>query len=145
MIDTIRTYSVQADILAARYEAIPATAVHAPMIEYIPRGSGLLALDVGAGSGRDSAWLASAAEPAGEMRAEAQRDARASAVSGTCLSQNCDPSQTGRHPNHEPAGGPVATRPTNVASSVGGNRSVRTQSRIGSAPMCGDSRPARQV
>lgn len=49
------------------------------LLEYIRRDYNLIALDVGAGSGRDAAWLASlgyevvAAEPAAGMRIEAQR------------------------------------------------------------------------
>jgi SAM-dependent methyltransferase len=54
-------------------------AVHAALLEFIPSGDDLVALDVGAGSGRDAAWLASlgyevvAAEPAAGMRLEAQK------------------------------------------------------------------------
>jgi len=79
MTDTISVYDLQSADLAARYESVPAEAVHASLADYIPRGSGLLSLDVGAGSGRDAAWLSSfghdvvAVEPAAGMRAEAQR------------------------------------------------------------------------
>ena len=53
--------------------------VQAGLLEFVPRGRDLLALDVGAGSGRDAAWLASlgyevvAAEPAAGMRREASK------------------------------------------------------------------------
>jgi SAM-dependent methyltransferase len=53
--------------------------VHAALREFIPRGGDLIALDVGAGSGRDAAWLATlgyevvAAEPAAGMRLGALR------------------------------------------------------------------------
>jgi SAM-dependent methyltransferase len=79
MSDTIRAYDIEAGTLAARYESVSAEAVHAALLEFIPRGRDLLALDVGAGSGRDAAWLASldyevvAVEPAAGMRLEAQR------------------------------------------------------------------------
>jgi Methyltransferase domain/HNH endonuclease len=79
MNDTIVPYDVQASVFAARYESVPAQTVHAPLLEFVPQGQNLLALDVGAGSGRDAAWLASlgfevvAAEPAAGMRREAQR------------------------------------------------------------------------
>ena len=78
MTDTVSAYDAQAGVLAARYETVSAEAVHAALLEFIPRGAELLALDVGAGSGRDAAWLTSlgyevvAAEPAAGMRAQAQ-------------------------------------------------------------------------
>ena len=79
MTDTISAYDAQAESFAVRYESVPADVVHAALLEFIPRGRDLIALDVGAGSGRDAAWLASlryevvAAEPAAGMRQEAQR------------------------------------------------------------------------
>lgn len=79
MSDTVSAYDQQAGALAARYESVPADGVHAALVDFIPRGRDLIALDVGAGSGRDAAWLASlgyevvAAEPAAGMRAEGQR------------------------------------------------------------------------
>jgi SAM-dependent methyltransferase len=79
MSDTVDSYDAKAGILAARYESVPADAVHAALLQFIPRGPDLIALDVGAGSGRDAAWLASlgydvvAAEPSAGMRIEAQR------------------------------------------------------------------------
>jgi len=78
MSDTVSAYDAQAGELAARYESVPADTVHAALLEFTPRGRDLIALDVGAGSGRDAAWLASlgyevvAAEPAAGMRREAQ-------------------------------------------------------------------------
>ena len=53
--------------------------MHAALADYVPSGAGLLALDVGAGSGRDAAWLAAlgyeviAAERAAAMLTEARR------------------------------------------------------------------------
>ena len=79
MSDTITAYDVEANALAVRYESVSAEVVHAALLEFIPRGRDLLALDVGAGSGRDAAWLASlgyevvAAEPAAGMRREASK------------------------------------------------------------------------
>lgn len=78
MSDTVGHYDLHAGSFAARYEAVSAETVHAAELDFIPRGAGLLALDVGAGSGRDAAWLASlgyevvAAEPAAGMRREGQ-------------------------------------------------------------------------
>jgi SAM-dependent methyltransferase len=68
-------YDEQADALAARYEAVSSEAVLAQVLSVITgEGAGRLALDIGAGTGRDAAWLASlgyqvvAAEPAAGMR-----------------------------------------------------------------------------
>lgn len=79
MTDTISFYDARAQVLAEKYEGVSAEAVHAALADFIPREAGLLALDVGAGSGRDAAWLATigydvvSAEPAAAMRAEGQR------------------------------------------------------------------------
>lgn len=79
MSDTVSAYDAHAGAFAAQYESVSAETVHSALIEYIRRDSNLIALDVGAGSGRDAAWLASlgyevvAAEPAAGMRVEAQR------------------------------------------------------------------------
>ena len=43
--------------LARRYEAVSAPDLHGPVADLIPPGP-VRALDVGAGSGRDAAWLA---------------------------------------------------------------------------------------
>jgi hypothetical protein len=73
----IASYDAQALNLAARYDDPSLLAVHADLHGYLPeRAAGLLALDVGAGSGRDAGWLASlgyevvAVEPAEAMRRE---------------------------------------------------------------------------
>jgi SAM-dependent methyltransferase len=72
---SIAFYNVNAARLAELYESLPATKIHAQFANFLPLGPGL-ALDVGAGSGRDAAWLASlgyevvAAEPAAAMRQE---------------------------------------------------------------------------
>lgn len=62
-------------MLAERYEAVSSERMLSEVLPVIPRrGDARLALDVGAGTGRDAAWLTSlgyevvAAEPAAEMR-----------------------------------------------------------------------------
>lgn len=76
MSDTVRAYDTQAATLAVRYESVAAGDVHAAFLDLIPRGTDLIALDVGAGSGRDAGWLSSlgyevvAVEPAAGMRRE---------------------------------------------------------------------------
>jgi SAM-dependent methyltransferase len=74
-LDVITAYDGQADMLAERYEAVLSERMLAEVLPVIPAGSaGRLALDVGAGTGRDAAWLSSlgyevvAAEPAAGMR-----------------------------------------------------------------------------
>lgn len=74
-LDVIANYDGQAHILAERYEAVSSERMLSEVLPVIPRDSdGRLALDIGAGTGRDAAWLTSlgyevvAAEPAAEMR-----------------------------------------------------------------------------
>ncbi|MBF0326653.1 MAG: class I SAM-dependent methyltransferase [Alphaproteobacteria bacterium] len=68
----------QAAELAARYEALDPQAIHSGLIDLLPARPGTI-LDVGAGSGRDAAWLATlghdvvAVEPSPDMLAEARR------------------------------------------------------------------------
>lgn len=77
--ESIAVYDAQAVQLVAEYEALDTTTYRATYSALIPAGAGRLALDVGAGSGRDAAWLASlgfdvvAAEPAIGMREAGQR------------------------------------------------------------------------
>ncbi len=79
MSDTVKVYDLRAGTVAAHYESVAADVVHGALLEFVPRGRDLLALDIGVGSGRDAAWLASlgygvvASEPVVGMRAEAQR------------------------------------------------------------------------
>jgi SAM-dependent methyltransferase len=80
MTDSISTYDARAREFAAQYESLNAATVYSALVDYFkPRRSGAMALDVGAGSGRDAAWLCSlsyevvAAEPAAGMRAEGRR------------------------------------------------------------------------
>ena len=74
-LDVVAAYDSQADILVERYEAVSSERMLAEVLPVIPGGSeSKLALDVGAGTGRDAAWLTSlgykvvAAEPAAGMR-----------------------------------------------------------------------------
>lgn len=73
--DVISIYDAHADTLAERYEAISSEKMLAQALAAIPRSvAGWLALDIGAGTGRDAAWLAGlgyqviAVEPAMGMR-----------------------------------------------------------------------------
>lgn len=74
-LDVIAAYDGQAMMLAERYEAVSSERMLADVLSVIPGGgASKLALDVGAGTGRDAAWLTSleyevvAAEPAAGMR-----------------------------------------------------------------------------
>lgn len=71
----IAAYSANAGVLVERYESLASTAVHESVLGMIPQsGQGRFALDIGAGTGRDAAWLAHlgyevvAVEPAEGMR-----------------------------------------------------------------------------
>jgi SAM-dependent methyltransferase len=57
-LDTVSFYDANADAFAAKYESLSPADVHANIVDLIPSGPGW-ALDVGAGSGRDAAWLVS--------------------------------------------------------------------------------------
>lgn len=76
--ETIAWYNANAPSLVKTYERLAADQVHEWLINLLP-GPGARALDVGAGSGRDAAWLASrgldviAVEPAWAMRESAIR------------------------------------------------------------------------
>jgi SAM-dependent methyltransferase len=78
MSDAIRWYDQNISIVAPRYESVEAETVHDWLVDMLPDAPAL-ALDVGAGTGRDAAWLASrglevvAVEPSGAMRANAER------------------------------------------------------------------------
>ena len=81
--DIVKFYDARAAELGAQYEQIEAEALHKEFLNVLPEGRDRLALDVGAGSGRDAAWLAArgfevvAVEPAAAMR-EAARARHAS-------------------------------------------------------------------
>ena len=73
--DPVSFYDDRAEALAERYEAVSSEAMLAQVLPAIPSlPAGRLALDIGAGTGRDAAWLAGlgyqvvAAEPAAGMR-----------------------------------------------------------------------------
>ncbi len=74
--ESVRIYDEQAKRLADIYESVDPTTGIATVAEGLPTGAGRVALDVGAGSGRDAAWLANAgyevvaAEPSAGMRAQ---------------------------------------------------------------------------
>ena len=71
-------YEVHAAEAAARYESVAADQINAWLLDLLPARPGCI-LDVGAGSGRDTAWLTSlgheviAVEPSSGMRAQARR------------------------------------------------------------------------
>lgn len=74
--DPIAWYDAHAPEIALGYEAIEAAQLHGWLADLLPP-AGAAALDVGAGTGRDAAWLASlgfdvvAVEPSAAMRAQA--------------------------------------------------------------------------
>ncbi|MGH7022231.1 MAG: hypothetical protein ACREEB_01425 [Caulobacteraceae bacterium] len=76
--DTIAAYTQGAAEFAARFESLTAADLWAPVAEFIPAAGKRLGLDVGAGVGRDAAWLASlglemvAVEPSAGLRAIGQ-------------------------------------------------------------------------
>lgn len=71
--DPVAWYDANADAAAARYEGVPAERLHGWLADLLPAAPAV-ALDVGAGSGRDAAWLAArgyevlAVEPSPRMR-----------------------------------------------------------------------------
>ncbi|MBM4073916.1 MAG: class I SAM-dependent methyltransferase [Planctomycetes bacterium] len=78
MSDAIRWYDANAEDVSRRYESVAAEIVHGWLVDLLPSAPALV-LDVGAGTGRDAAWLASrglevvAVEPSRPMLAEGQR------------------------------------------------------------------------
>ena len=76
MVDPIAWYDANAEAVVARYEAVTSEAVHGWLRDLLPQRSASV-LDIGAGSGRDAAWLAAnghnvvAVEPSAAMRAAA--------------------------------------------------------------------------
>ena len=77
MADPIDWYDANADDAAARYERVPPERLHGWLADLLPAAP-VAALDVGAGSGRDAAWLSSrgydvvAVEPSPRMRTMAR-------------------------------------------------------------------------
>lgn len=78
MTDPVRGYDEGAAVFVHQYEQLDADAVHAQFLESLPEGGDRLALDIGAGSGRDAAWLRRkgfevvAVEPSTGMRTAGQ-------------------------------------------------------------------------
>lgn len=78
MANAIAWYDARAHEIASRYEGVSSERVHGWLLDLLPASSAAV-LDVGAGSGRDAAWLAGkgydvvAAEPSSGMRAWAMR------------------------------------------------------------------------
>ena len=76
--DAIAWYDTHAASAAARFEAHGAADLNSWLVNLLPASPAVI-MDVGAGSGRDAAWLASlgyqvlAVEPSASMRAEATR------------------------------------------------------------------------
>lgn len=73
MVDPVAWYDANAESVLKRYEGLSSVAVHGWLLDLLPKASAAV-LDVGAGSGRDSAWFAScghdvvAVEPSVSMR-----------------------------------------------------------------------------
>lgn len=71
-------YSTEADALFQRYESRDAAGIHAPWVHLFPAPPARI-LDIGAGTGRDAAWLASlghrvlAVEPTDALRTGAAK------------------------------------------------------------------------
>jgi SAM-dependent methyltransferase len=77
-VDSIEWYNLHAESVVERHESIRPTDANAWLRKHLPKSPALI-LDVGAGSGRDAAWLKSlghkviAVEPSTEMAAHARR------------------------------------------------------------------------
>src|SRR3954453_13114931 len=73
----IHWYDAHEQEVAIAYEAVSAESVHGWLVGYLPKLPALV-LDIGAGTGRDAAWLSNlghevvAVEPSGAMRHEAE-------------------------------------------------------------------------
>ena len=57
MTDPVRGYDERAAVFVHQYEQLDPESVHGSFLDYLPEGAGRLVLDIGAGSGRDAAWL----------------------------------------------------------------------------------------
>jgi len=74
MTDPVHGYDERAAVFVHQYEQLDPESVHAAFLDSLPDGADRLALDIGAGSGRDAAWLRRkgfevvAVEPAPGMR-----------------------------------------------------------------------------
>ena len=78
MSDAVHWYDAHAAEIASRYESAASEVVHSWLIDLLPQAPALV-LDVGAGTGRDAAWLTKrgydvvAVEPSSGMRAQGQQ------------------------------------------------------------------------
>jgi len=78
MKDNLKIYTKYANRLIEQYESLEPEKVHQDWLEYTPEYRGL-AIDIGAGSGRDAAWLNSlgfkvfAVEPVKALRQQAEK------------------------------------------------------------------------
>ena len=78
MTDPVRGYDERAAVFVHQYEQLDPETVHAQFLDCLPEGADRLALDIGAGSGRDAAWLRGrgfeviAVEPSPGMRVAGQ-------------------------------------------------------------------------
>ena len=78
MADPVAWYDANAETVSARYEETAAEDIHAWLLDLLPAIPATV-LDVGAGSGRDAAWLAAkgydviAVEPSANMRVASAR------------------------------------------------------------------------
>lgn len=76
MVDAVAWYDANSEVVAERYESVAAEHVNGWLVDFLPQRPAAL-LDIGAGTGRDAAWLSSlghevvAVEPSSEMRAAA--------------------------------------------------------------------------
>ena len=57
MTDPVRGYDERAAVFVHQYEQLDPESVHGSFLDCLPEGADRLALDIGAGSGRDAAWL----------------------------------------------------------------------------------------
>ena len=76
---SVAWYDNNSDEVADRYESLLPASLHSWLVEYLPTRYGSTVLDVGAGTGRDAAWLAGlgyevvAVEPSKAMRNQASK------------------------------------------------------------------------
>ena len=81
MPDAIRWYDQNVSDVSRRYESVAAETVHGWLVDLLPNAPALV-LDIGAGTGRDAAWLASRGLEVVAVRA-VRRHARRSATASS--------------------------------------------------------------
>ena len=85
VVDVVSRYDIEAPRLVPEYERLTFEAAHETVLDLLPVQPASI-LDVGAGSGRDSAWFAArghsviAVEPSGGMRREGRQHRRSSGI-----------------------------------------------------------------